>query len=626
MSRWQLVVVLAAIPGMTPVSVGQDKKPTGQDHRIVGYFPEWAVYQRKYNVPDIRADKVTHINYAFAKIVNGECAIFDAYAAVDKAYPGDKWGQGVLRGNFNQLQLLKKKHPHLKTLISVGGWTLSGPFSDAALTAESRAKFANSCVAFMLKYGFDGVDIDWEYPVGGGLEGNKTRPADKQNYTLLLAELRAQLTVQGKKDRKHYLLTIAAPAGPKTYIHVELDKIHGHLDWINLMTYDFHGSWSELTNFNAPLYPSSKDPSKDETIRKHFNVDSAVKAYRAAGVPADKIVLGVPFYGRGWGGVKSVNDGLYQPHAPNSPPGTWEAGVFDYKDLAAKYIGKKGKRFWHDEAKVPWFFDEKTGLMISYDDPESIRLKAEYVVQEKLGGAMFWEWSADDAKATLASTLHSVLRGNGQKGLPPVKIVALGDSITKGVRPGVKAEETFASLLQAALKKEKIDAAVTNVGIGGETTAGAMKRLGKIVALKPHIVAIMYGTNDSYVDKGKKDSRLTPDEYRTNLTKIVQELRSAKITPILMTEPCWGDKAAKNGAGEHPNARLETFMKICREVAAENKVPLVDHFAHWQKANAAGTDIGTWTTDQCHPNPRGHEEIARAMLPVVLSAVRERKD
>jgi chitinase len=264
----------------------------------------------------------------------------------------------------------------------------------------------------MLKYGFDGVDIDWEYPVGGGLEGNKNRPEDKANYTLLLAELREQLIVQGKKDKKHYLLTIAAPAGPKTIANIELAKIHGHLDWINLMTYDFHGSWSELTNFNAPLYPSSKDPTKDETIRKYFNVDAAVKAYRAAGVPADKIVLGVPFYGRGWGGVKNINDGLYQPHAKNSPPGTWEAGVFDYKDLAANYIGKKGKRFWHDEAKVPWYFDEKAGLMISYDDPESIKLKAEYIVSEKLGGAMFWELSADDTKATLANTLHRVLRAS----------------------------------------------------------------------------------------------------------------------------------------------------------------------------------------------------------------------
>jgi chitinase len=381
----------------------------GEKH-IVGYCTEWGIYGRKYNVPDIPAAKLTHINYAFAKInERGECALVDSYAAIDKAYPGDKWDPGELRGSFKQLQLLKKKHPHVKTLISVGGWTLSGPFSDVAFTQASRSKFTTSCVAFMLKYGFDGVDIDWEYPVGGGLESNKTRPADRQNYTLLLAELRTQLDEQGKKDSKHYLLTIAAPAGPRTYANIELDRIHRHLDWINLMSYDFHGGWSEQTNFNAPLFSSSKDTTKDETVRKHFHVDSAVKGYLAAGVPAEKLVVGVPFYGRGWQGVKKVNDGLYQPRAAGLPRGTWENGVFDYKDLAGNHVGKF-KRYWHDEAKVPWLYDEKSGIMISYDDPESLKHKAEYVNKHNLGGVMFWDLSADDSKASLLTTLHSTLR------------------------------------------------------------------------------------------------------------------------------------------------------------------------------------------------------------------------
>jgi chitinase len=121
-------------------------------------------------------------------------------------------------------------------------------------------------------------------------------------------------------------------------------------------------------------------------------------------------VVGVPFYGRGWGGVKKENHGLYQPHAPNLPPGTWEAGVFDYKDLAANHVGKLTRR-WHDEAKVPWLYDEKKGVMVSYDDPESLRLKAEYAKKHQLGGVMFWELSADDAKSSLLTTLHEVLRG-----------------------------------------------------------------------------------------------------------------------------------------------------------------------------------------------------------------------
>jgi chitinase len=177
------------------------------------------------------------------------------------------------------------------------------------------------------------------------------------------------------------------------------------------MAYDFHGGWSPLTNFNAPLYPSKDDPSADEAVRKHANVDSAVRAYLAAGMPADKLVLGVPFYGRGWGGVKDVKDGLYQKHAPTPPRGTWERGVWDYKDLAANYAGKKYKRFWHARAKVPWLFDARGGVMISYDDPQSLRLKAAYVNEHKLGGVMCWELSADDAKSSLLGALHGVLRG-----------------------------------------------------------------------------------------------------------------------------------------------------------------------------------------------------------------------
>jgi chitinase len=356
---------------------------------------------------DVSADKLTHLNYAFAKINNGECALYDSFAAIDKAFPGDKWDSSALRGNFHQLELLKKKHPHLRSLISVGGWTLSGQFSDTALSDDSRKKFARSCVAFMLKYGFDGVDIDWEYPVSGGLEDNKTRPEDKQNFTLMLAALRQELDAQGEKDKKQYLLTIAAPAGPKTFANLELAKIHKLLDWINLMTYDFHGGWDTITGFNAPLFACSKDPTENEVVRKQFNVDSAVKAYLAAGVPAEKLVVGVPFYGRGYNGVKNAENGLFQEKT-GLPPGSFEAGVFDYKDLAANYFGKYS-RFWHDEAKVPWLFNEKNGVMISYDDPESLRVKAEYIKTNKLGGVMFWELSGDDAKSSLLSALHGVL-------------------------------------------------------------------------------------------------------------------------------------------------------------------------------------------------------------------------
>ncbi|MBI2804445.1 MAG: SGNH/GDSL hydrolase family protein [Planctomycetes bacterium] len=223
----------------------------------------------------------------------------------------------------------------------------------------------------------------------------------------------------------------------------------------------------------------------------------------------------------------------------------------------------------------------------------------------------------------LALALAVGLSNRGVSGAPPVKIVTLGDSITRGVRGGVKAEDTFAYQLQQSLAKENLKTNVVNVGIGGERTDQALNRLGSILKLRPSIVTIMYGTNDSYVDRGAKDARISPEAFRKNLEKLIADLRKAGVTPILMTEPRWGDKAGKNGVGEHPNLRLERYVKVCREVAVKTKTPLVDHFAHWTAANSKGTDIGTWTTDQCHPNPRGHAEITKLMLPTVRGALRK---
>jgi chitinase len=165
---------------------GGTTPPLGK--KIVAYYTAWSTYGRNYQVADIDGSKITHLNYAFANVQNGEIVVGDTYADLDKAFPGDCWEAGCKRGNFNQLQKLKQKYPHLKTLISVGGWTWSGNFSDAAMTEASRTKFANSALKFVREYGFDGVDIDWEYPVGGGLTPGK--PEDKQNFTLLMKKLR----------------------------------------------------------------------------------------------------------------------------------------------------------------------------------------------------------------------------------------------------------------------------------------------------------------------------------------------------------------------------------------------------------------------------------------------------
>ncbi len=386
---------------------GAGGEPAAGSARVIGYFAAWSVYGRDYHVADLPAAQLTHVNYAFANVsAAGEIELGDPYADTDKAYPGDGWEPGQRRGSFHQLELLKQKHPHLKAMISVGGWTWSGRFSDVALTAASRKKFAASCAAFVEAWGFDGVDVDWEYPVTGGLDTNQRRPEDGHNYTLLLAELRQALDQKGEALGRRLELSIAAPAGPAIYEGMELAELSKSTDFINIMAYDFQGGWSPRTGFNAPLYAAPEDPSP-ASERDSLNVAAAASAYVARGVARDKIVIGVPFYGRGWAGVTPTHAGLFQPFS-GLPQGTWEAGVFDWKDLAANYLPKATRTF-HAGAQVPWLFDAKSGLMISYDDPESIGLKAGYVKQEGLGGVMIWEMSGDDDQRSLLTAVTHAL-------------------------------------------------------------------------------------------------------------------------------------------------------------------------------------------------------------------------
>ncbi len=370
--------------------------------RIIAYFASWGVGARGYTVAQIPADKITTINYAFGGISpsNNKCTLGDPTADINRFYsvrdsvdkkPDAKDG---LHGNFNQILKLKKKYAHLQVLISIGGYNGSGRFSDMALTESSRQEFVSSCIALYLeKYAgvFDGIDVDWEYPVNGGAKPG--RPEDKHNFTLLLAEFRKQLDAKGQADGKVYLLTIATSAGPAKIANLELDQIHPYLDWINLMTYDFHGAWDKSTGFNSPLYKTSNDPAADPIERDRFNIDATVQAYLKGGVPADKLVVGVAFYGRGWKGVPDQNHGLYQ-QADGAAPGIAEPGVFAYSEIARNYLPTY-QRFWSSEAQVPWIYNPQTGIWITYDDPESIGIKADYVLSHGLGGIMAWELSFD---------------------------------------------------------------------------------------------------------------------------------------------------------------------------------------------------------------------------------------
>lgn len=361
------------IPTPTPTPVAITKN-------IVGYYAAWAAYSG-FTPDKLDAGKLTHINYAFANI-GSDLKIVLGYPDVDPS-------------NIVKLNALKQVNPNLKTLISVGGWSWSGRFSDAALTDASRTVFADSCVDFIVKYGFDGVDLDWEYPVSGGMSTNTKRPEDKQNFTLLLKKVRERLDARGLTDGKHYLLTIAGGAGSGYVNNTELGILHQYIDYANIMTYDIHGTWDKYTDFNSPLYNNS-----DTSPQYKWSIDSSVNAWLNAGFPAAKLVLGIPFYGYRYDAVTNSNNGLYQ---------TYSGGAsISYANIASNYLNKTGfVRYYHQQSMVPWLFNGST--FISYDDPQSIGAKTQYIKTKNLGGAAVWELSQDPNKVLL-NPLYSGLQ------------------------------------------------------------------------------------------------------------------------------------------------------------------------------------------------------------------------
>lgn len=373
-------VLIAMIVAVSPVVTTPQTAAAASAYNVTAYLCDWV----PWTAGNIDAAKLTHINFAFAN-VSGSGKVVIGDSGVDPTY-------------FNELKKLKNVNPNLKTLISVGGWTWSANFHAAALTDASRTTFADSAVAFMKTYGFDGVDIDWEYPNQPG-NGNPYGPEDKHNFTLMLQKLREKLDAQGTADGgKHYLLTIASGASQTYAQNVEFSQLQQYVDFVNIMTYDFYGSWESTTGHASALM----DPSG----QNQFSVDSAVNIHMNNGVPANKIVVGCAFYGHSWSGVTNSNNGLYQSFSGSAND------EITYTQLASSYINKNGyTRYWDSQAKAPYLWNGNT--FVSYDDEQSLLEKAAYVKSKGLGGAMFWEYT-QDFSGTLLTALWNNLNGGAE--------------------------------------------------------------------------------------------------------------------------------------------------------------------------------------------------------------------
>ncbi|MGX9877921.1 glycoside hydrolase family 18 protein [Streptomyces cellulosae] len=387
---------LLAGAGAPTATAATSAQEAAAGSKVVGYFTEWGTYDRKYYVKNIEtsgsADRLTHINYAFGNVTGGKCALGDAYAATDRAYTAEESVDGVadtwdqpLRGTFNQLRKLKEKHPGLKVVWSFGGWTWSGGFGEAA---KNPAAFAQSCLDLVEDPRwadvFDGIDIDWEYPNACGATCDTS---GRDAYRELMSALRSTFGPDA-------LVTAAIPADTTDGGKIDAADYAGaaqYVDWYNPMTYDFFGAWDTT----GPTAPHSPLTSYDGIPKAEYHSAATIAKLTGLGIPADKLLLGIGFYGRGWTGVTQAEPG---GTATGPAPGTYEAGIDDYKVLkdtcpATGTVGgtayaKCGDQWW------------------SYDTPETVASKTEWKNQQGLGGTFFWELSGDTANGELIKAIR----------------------------------------------------------------------------------------------------------------------------------------------------------------------------------------------------------------------------
>lgn len=392
----------------------------GADYNIVSYYALWSASAtgRNFHPSDVDVSQLTHINLAFSDLCwrgfgSGAAACQNASVPLQQDYVfdgemivGDPTADLAL---FSQWAAIRDANPHLKLMISVGGWSWSNNFSNMAQTEETRRAFANSVVDFLRAYKLDGIDIDWEYPVEGGEDDNSRGPEDRDNFLLMTQTLRDTLDAAGSEDGKYYLATIAASQGDSFVTNAQLAQSSRYLDYINLMTYDYSGSWDTLAHHNAPLFYDKNHP---QDYAKRNNVLGAILGHESGGVPNYKLSVGIPFYGKGWIGCPP--DGQYQTCAGATPFGTWENGAFDFTDIQDNYMTQEAyDAYWNDASKAAYLYNPDNGVFLTYNDDRSMMYVASLVKSLDLAGIMSWEISGDRNR-TLTTQLAKDLPIDGR--------------------------------------------------------------------------------------------------------------------------------------------------------------------------------------------------------------------
>ena len=420
----------------------------GSDKRIVTYFEEWGVYERDINLSDVNGQAMTHLNYSFFDVkADGSVQLFDAYAAQEKrfdaadqvsrtfttaeyqavdpaliaAYNSDRytitetadsvtvtsvpvgWNDAgpQAAGNFEQLSRFKELNPNVELGFALGGWTLSDEFSTAFATQAGRDQFTSDVVDIFNTYEFFSVvDFDWEYPGGGGDAGNASSANDGANFALVLEQLRNELDALEAQTGGNYEVSIATAGGSEKLANLNLAGIDPYVDFYNVMTYDFHGGWENQTGHQAAMTGDANN----------YDVTTAVSVFEEAGVALNKVVLGAPAYTRAWGGVEDGGTFGYQQSGTGAAAqGSFEAGVYDYKDIVSDVITGQTNLYWDDNSKAAFVYNGDEWSSI--ETTATIAGKAAYVQEKDLGGMMFWALSNDaEGDLSLVEAADDILR------------------------------------------------------------------------------------------------------------------------------------------------------------------------------------------------------------------------